>query len=243
MYVLPVTRNYLVPPRPTLGGLRSRGSRRGLGALPANTNGKIASPAFRRPPIYGWGVCPAWGCGPAPVGGPFTINTSGTTSAQTAGTPVPPGYSQNSVFIASDGSQWEFSSAQGKWINVGTPYNLNPGSTAPQTTSTASTAAQVSGTPVPVGYPITSAFTDSFGNTWSYNGAYGVWTQTSAASSSLVPSSSGSTTVVSSTAPNTLQSFFDWLSGPPLIAPIPNLALALGLGIAAWKFMQPAGRR
>jgi len=70
---------------------------------------------------------------------------STSTSAATSGTPVPPGYSQNQIFVATDGSFWQYSSAQNKWLNVGTPYNTGAAaaaaaSSAPATsTSTAAT--------------------------------------------------------------------------------------------------------
>lgn len=136
-------------------------------------------------------ICPAYGCGPVPFM-PFTSvyppaasagSSGGSTAAQVAGTPVPAGYNINSVFIASDGSQWEYSGAQGKWIDVGTPYNLGTGAgvtPAPTGSSTpnASTAAQVSGTPVPIGYPTTAPYSDSYGNTWQFNPNTGMWIET-----------------------------------------------------------------
>jgi len=106
---------------------------------------------------------------------------------------VPAGYSPNSVFIANDGSQWEYSVSDGKWIDVGTPYNLNSPGVTPATTTpgTASNASQVSGTPVPIGYPIGQAFTDGYGNTWQYSAAYGTWTMTTSAAGSSAAISAG----------------------------------------------------
>lgn len=60
------------------------------------------------------------------------FSASASTAAQTSGTPVPTGFPTNSVFInQADGSQWEYSSSQGKWISVGTPYNLGAPSAPP----------------------------------------------------------------------------------------------------------------
>lgn len=164
----------------------------------------VTSPGFTTPVFTGPAkICPAWGCGGPPVRivsvGPAapavpTPTAGGSTAQQVAGTPVPVGYNTNSVFIASNGSQWEYSTTQGAWINVGTPYNLNAPS-APTPVSSASTAAQVAGSPVPVGYPTTAAYADAYGNTWTYNAQYGVWTETTPASSvanALTAGSAGS---------------------------------------------------
>lgn len=146
--------------------------------------------------------CPAYGCGPVMprvyTNTPATTG-GGSTAAQVAGTPVPAGYDINSVFIASNGSQWEFSSAQGKWIDVGTPYNLGTGAgvtptptpSASPTGTTYSTAAQVAGTPVPVGYPISSPYGDLYGNTWQFNPATGTWTETAIGSASSAALAAG----------------------------------------------------
>jgi hypothetical protein len=46
------------------------------------------------------------------------------------------GYPINQIFMAADASQWVYSAAQQKWINVGVPFNLNPPSApAPASTS------------------------------------------------------------------------------------------------------------
>lgn len=231
-------------------------------------------------------ICPAWGCGAPPVRiispGTQQPTNTGTTTApsvggssaqQVAGTPVPVGYDLNSVFIASNGTQWEYSTGQGVWINVGTPYNLNAASAAtpPATPSSASTAQQVAGTPVPVGYPIGSAYTDASGNTWQFNSAYGMWTETAAAGS-LASLSAGAGTVPAGTPTNQpytdasgntwvynpttgawvlssaassspYSSVLDWLSEATLLSPVPNWILVAGLGLVALKFMQPGGKR
>jgi hypothetical protein len=213
-----------------------RNWRTGLGALsplarPSGTPLRISSASLA--PVYSPGrACPAWGCGnprfkfePFPVGLPGATPGTGTTSTPpastgaTAGSPVPAGFNQNSVFIASDGSQWEYSTSAGKWIDVGTPYNLNsPGVTPPAVTpGTASSASQVSGTPVPIGYPIGQAFTDATGNTWQYSAAYGVWTMTvsAAGSSAALTAGAGSVPVGTATnAPYTDASGNTWVYNP-----------------------------
>lgn len=100
-------------------------------------------------------ACPAWGCGPAPIrtvypaapSTPAPAPAGGSSPQQVAGTPVPAGYNLNSVFIASDGTQWEYSTGQGKWINVGIPYNLNAASAPipPAVTPVDTTAALTAG--------------------------------------------------------------------------------------------------
>jgi hypothetical protein len=190
-----------------------------------------------------------------------------------AGTPVPVGFSVNSPFIASDGSQWEYSTAQGVWINVGTPYNLAAPSaatpTATPTVANASTAAQVAGTPVPVGTSTTQIFTDAYGDTWQYSPSYGVWVETysaTATSTALTTASSAVPAGTSTAAPYTdasgntwtynatigqwvmtaaasgYSSILNWLTQQTLISGIPNWIIAAGVGFVALKFSQ-SGRR
>lgn len=62
---------------------------------------------------------------------PVTTPTPQTPPA-IGGTPVPANYPTNQIFVASDGSFWEYSVTAGTWINVGTPYNVNaPAAPAP----------------------------------------------------------------------------------------------------------------
>jgi hypothetical protein len=53
------------------------------------------------------------------------------TPIATPGSPVPAGFPTNQLFMAPDGSQWAFSVAQGRWLNVGTPYDLSVASNPP----------------------------------------------------------------------------------------------------------------
>lgn len=177
-----------------------------------------------------------------------TTPTGGTqsTTTQVSGTPVPPGYSVNSIFIASDGSQWEYSTGQGKWISVGTPYNLNPTAPPAPATPNASTAAQVYGTPVPVGYLTTQAYTDPYGNVWQFNPSYGVWTETQLATTgSTAPLTNGTVAPAAAvTVDSTYSSILDWLTQQSLITGVPNWIIAAGLGFAALKVSQSGqGRR
>jgi hypothetical protein len=66
-------------------------------------------------------------------------------AAPMATTPVPPGFSQNQIYVATDGSQWIYSAAQGRWINIGIPYSVN----APSATSPVPAIPAVTPTPAP----------------------------------------------------------------------------------------------
>jgi hypothetical protein len=82
------------------------------------------------------------GPGLIPAGSPVTPTATPAPPISVAGTPVPVGFSTNQLFMAPDGSQWAYSIAQGRWINVGTPYNLSApsASVTPVSTSTLTTA-------------------------------------------------------------------------------------------------------
>ncbi len=211
--------------------------------------------------------------GQAPAG-TAAPSSGASTAAQVAGTPVPVGYSTNSVFINSDGSQWEYSSSQGVFINVGTPYNLAAPSAATPTAATsttaaagtagaASTAAQVVGSPVPVGTVIGTAYTDIYGNVWQFSTATGTWIETAigtattaaTAASSVVPPgtstatpytdangntwtySNGAWVMTASGAASPYSSILTWLSESTLMAGIPNWGLVAGIGLVAVMMM------
>jgi hypothetical protein len=75
------------------------------------------------------------------------------TPVANAGTPVPAGFPTNQIFVNSDGSFWQYSSARGAWVNVGTPYNTGAAATppAPPPSSTGSSTMPPSTTaPAPV---------------------------------------------------------------------------------------------
>jgi hypothetical protein len=55
-------------------------------------------------------------------------------AAGNAGTPVPAGFSTNQIFVAPDGSFWQYSTARSQWVNVGTPYNTGAGAGVPPVT-------------------------------------------------------------------------------------------------------------
>jgi hypothetical protein len=235
MYARPTSRV------PTVGVL-GRGRLRGLGMQAQFTPGGVSrsfGPIFARPfGTQGPGVL-----GPfvEPVTAPLT--TSGSTAAEVAGTPVPVGYNRNTPFINSDGSQWEFSVSQDLWVNVGTPYQVNPIVPAPGTTSaTASTGAQIGGTPVPVGYPTAAPYSDIYGNVWQFNTATGTWIETFQAGSAPAISPSGA--IAPAAAPNVLTdsytSILNWLTESSLLSPVPNWALVAGLGFVALKMMHPS---
>lgn len=110
--------------------------------------GPIYGPVLRVPPIL-----PAPRPAPAPV-------TAPSVSAN-AGTPVPSGYPTNQIFVNTDGSFWQYSSAQAHWVNVGTPYNTGASATPPApppSSSGASTAAPTGTTaPAPVSISVAPA--------------------------------------------------------------------------------------
>jgi hypothetical protein len=51
----------------------------------------------------------------------------------TPATPVPAGFPTNQMFVAPDGSFWQFSTSNNQWVNVGTPYNTGAAATPPAT--------------------------------------------------------------------------------------------------------------
>jgi hypothetical protein len=138
------------------------------------------------------------------------------------GTPVPPGYSQNAPFINSDGSQWEYSAAQGRWVNVGTPYNLS--SSAPSVSSQSTPTPQVQ---VPPSLAPSAVLVTSGGGT---------------ASPATAPV--GSTVNVTG-APSLTDQVAQWLSGstPVFSYNVPNALLAGGFAIAVAMMLGGGGPR
>lgn len=161
-FATPYGAGVYAPERMPRGRRRSRGLN-GLGAviLPNAPNPRI---------------CPAWGCGGPIWGGPITFQSGGSSPTPAPGTtvtpnsPVPSSFPTNQLFIASDGSQWAFSTATGTWMNVGTPYNLSVASPPPPPS-----------TSTPVNPAVGATFTDSLGNVWTYNGTQ--WAETTNAAS------------------------------------------------------------
>lgn len=213
--------------RPQFIGRLRGGRLRGAGPATGTVNTAI----IRVPPVHFQHIIsPITASAPPPV----------TTPAQTAGTPVPPNFSQNQIFVSSTGAQYIYSTSQGKWISVGTPYNPN----APSATTPAATGASYyPGSPVPASWPTSQVFVDSAGNQWYYNAGYGTFQPMSnlATSSTLSTSSSGAlpTGVVSSP----YSSVLSWLSQADLLPPIPNWGVVAGLGFLALKFMPSGGKR
>lgn len=91
---------------------------------------------------------------PIPVESPISapVPSSGATQA---GTPVPVGFPTNQFFVSPDGSVWEYSQAQGNWINQGTPYNV--GAAAPGATTTPVPADTSAATPAPINVNVAPA--------------------------------------------------------------------------------------
>jgi hypothetical protein len=117
-------------------------------------------------PIYGTGIrVPPWLPAPRPTPQPPAQQQPAPPVAPAvntnAGTPVPAGYPTSQMFVNTDGSFWQYSSAQSRWINVGTPYNTGASATPsapPPSASGASTAAPTGTTaPPPVNVSVAPA--------------------------------------------------------------------------------------
>lgn len=111
-----------------------------------------ARPPAPRPPII---VVPRTYT-PPPVPKPVQLNPN-------AGTPVPAGYPTNQLFVNSDGSFWEWSQSQSKWVNVGTPYSTGasatpPAPAPPSPTGASTTPAPGAAAPVSVSVPASSGY-------------------------------------------------------------------------------------
>jgi hypothetical protein len=84
---------------------------------------------------------------PLPVESPVSAPGTG---ANYAGTPVPVGFPTNQFFVSNDGSVWEYSQAQGGWINTGTPYNVSAPSSSAALPAAGSSAASPASAAAPV---------------------------------------------------------------------------------------------
>jgi hypothetical protein len=75
-----------------------------------------------------------------------------------AASPVPAGYPTNQIFVAPNGSFWEYSSSQNQWVNVGTPYNTGAVGIPPAVPSgsTPSGAPTSAGAPTVAPAPVTT---------------------------------------------------------------------------------------
>lgn len=160
----------MVAPQVMLPDFSRRGRRRRpslgrFGLVPGNL--QITVPGGRRrfpcPQLVEWippgctsqiVTDPLTGCSSrvpiCPPGGPQTppaLNTS----------PVPANFPTNQLYVAPDGSFWEYSQARGMWINTGTPYNVGaPIAAAPTTPTSAPSPVTVVSPPAPA--PATSPY-------------------------------------------------------------------------------------
>jgi hypothetical protein len=162
--------------------------------------------------------------------GQFQMYSGG---APNPGTPVPAGYSQNAPFINSDGSQWEYSAAQGRWVNVGTPYNLS--SSAPSVSSQSTPTPQVRVNAVPQSNAV---LVTSGGGTASPG--------FSSSGLQVQPTPAAGSTVNVTGAPSLTDQVAQWLSGstPVFSYNVPNALLAGGFAIAvAMMLGGNSGRR
>jgi hypothetical protein len=182
-------------------------------------------------------------------GAPTTSTPVAANPSAPAPTPAPQSYTD------SYGNVWE-NSASG-WVMV------QPGPSTQQTTSTQISATPTStpttqpalvsgaastaqaGTPVPVGWPITTPYTDSQGYIWTYAAGYG-WSVTGTEAGSAAATYAGGTATPTATAGASpagttvsLVSGFDisdlttWLQEATIISPVPNFFVVAGAGLAA----------
>lgn len=215
------------------------------------------------------GACPAWGCnGPrtvnwntaAPVAAP-TSGTAAPSPSANAGTPVPGGYPTDQIFMAPDGSQWVYSTAQGVWMDVGTPYNLSVASPPPNAS-----------TSMPSTPTVGATYTDSSGNIWTFNGSQ--WNITgntlsaaltsTASAAAAVPTSPtigqtytdasgniytwngtawGLTTAAGTSSGSDYTSILDFLTEDNLITGVPNWIVGAGLVAGYLLLSRKSGRR
>jgi hypothetical protein len=124
------------------------------------------------------------GSGAAPVTTPVTTTTAtGTTSGAPAAqgsSPVPVGYSTNQIYVAPDGTWWEYSPSQSAWVNVSAaPAAV---STALQTAAPLTTSGIV---PVPVGQSTAAPYIAEDGSIWVWNASSGTWQEVYGANATL----------------------------------------------------------
>lgn len=204
-----------------------------------------------------------WGTSAVPASTPTQTGAASPpdagTSAQ-AGTPIPFNWPIDSPYTDASGNIWTYQN--GQWAitsavpsvssqGTATPTTWrtqrNPSGVALQTNGPAAQTAQ-SGTPVPVGWPTSSSYTDSNGNIWTYTTTSG-WqvTGTSASQSALLAeeeaaataaaatgtttTAAGTTVSVSSTAADSWATLTSWLQGSTIITGVPNFFLVAGVGV------------
>lgn len=94
---------------------------------------------------------------------PLPIPSPSLPPAATTGTPVPANYPTSQLFVATDGSLWQYSGSTGKWFNAGTPYGPSSGagtvSTSPASPAGVSPSSSAPSSPVNV--TVAPASTDS----------------------------------------------------------------------------------
>ncbi len=130
--------------------------------LPAITTVPTSQLVLAKPPIQCLRAAPPGGCtwlarptATDPCGAilscppPVMVEPTAQPSTSTAGTPVPAGFSINQIFVAANGSQWIYSSTQGKWINVGIPYSTGAPAPTPVTTLPAQATVPAAAAPTP----------------------------------------------------------------------------------------------
>jgi hypothetical protein len=164
---------------------------------------------------------------PAPIPTPPPVVVAAPPPAPrvdltTAGTPVTPGYSQSAPFIDSSGAYWQYSASQNKWVNVGTPYNVNAPGAPPAPVPVAATA--------PVASTTTSLVAPD--------------------GSPLAPAAASTSPIVNLTtaASSGYQDILNWLQTDSLLAGFgfaggPNWVVGAAGALVAWKLTQRSSRR
>lgn len=116
---------------------------------------------------------------------------------------------------------------------------------------TGATAAQVAGTSVPVGQPLTTPYVDSYGNTWLFNGVT-FYNASAQVAGTPVPVGTSTTTTYTDASGNVWTwngaawtsataasaSGSSWLESETIIGSVPNYAVLAGAGVVLWFLMK-----
>ena len=158
---------------------------------------------------------------PAPVATPIVTTTpAAINDPSVAGTPVPPGFPHNNVYVDSSGNQWMYNATTGLWQNA-TAAATSAATTAEQAQAAqiaAATATSPQGAPTPI---LVSSPTVS--------------------PSLPLPSSSYGAPApvsvsVSSPTPSTYGDILNFLTESTLISPLPNWVVGAGVVLLVMKF-------
>ena len=212
-----------------------------------------------------------WGTSAVPATQPAAASPPDAGTAAQAGTPVPFNWPVGSPYTDTNGNIWTYQN--GTWaITSSVPSTAQQGTATPTTWQVRSyptgvalqpngpaAATAQAGSPVPVGWPTSQAYTDSNGNIWTYTATAG-WqvTGTSASQSALLAAeesslaaaaptgtsaASGGTTVTLSTGSDTWDTITTWLQESTVIPNVPNFFLVAGAGVVGLLIYSRGGHR